>query len=332
VTGAALRVFESRRTAAPSGHGDELRSVDPVTFKTTSMGGRLAVHVDADETPGGRAAAEAAARRVAFRIDRWAARLTRHDGASELSRLNADPRVTVPVGPTVGAAMAAGREAMDAGRGFVDIRLLDARLAAETGGPSQLSPGREWNVAPAHRGALVTRPAGVRFDLGGIGKGWIADRAVGLLAGFRGALVDADGDLAVWSAPGSVWEIGIDDPRSADGQLAVLRIGAPAGGPGPHAWGVATSGTSVHRWHVDGRSRHHLIDPRTEEPALTDVVQATVVAGSALLAESYAKAAVIAGSGAGFALLDRAPIRGAVLLLDAGQVLALPRTLSLLAA
>jgi hypothetical protein len=41
---------------------------------------------------------------------------------------------------------------------------------------------------------------------------------------------------------------------------------------------------------------------------------------------------VIAGSGAGFALLDRAPIRGAVLLLDTDQVLALPRTLSLLAA
>jgi thiamine biosynthesis lipoprotein len=172
----------------------------------------------------------------------------------------------------------------------------------------------------------------VRFDLGGTGKGLIADRALGLLAGFRGALIDADGDLAVWSAPGSVWEIGIDDPRSADGQLAALRIATPAHGPGPHVWGVATSGTSVHRWHVDGRSRHHLIDPRTGEPALTDVVQATIVAGSALVAESYAKAAVIAGSGAGFALLDRAPIRGAVLLLDTDQVLALPRTLSLLAA
>jgi thiamine biosynthesis lipoprotein ApbE len=244
VTIAGLPARESRRTV-PSGPGDGLRSVDPVTFTTTSMGGRLAVHVDPDDAPGGRAAAAAAARRVASRIDRWAARLTRHDGASELSRLNADRRATVPVGPTLGAALAAGREAMDAGHGFVDVALLDARLAAETGGSSHHSPDREWNIAPARRGALVTRPDGLRFDLGGTGKGWIADRALGLLTGFRGALVDADGDLAVWSAPGSVWEIGIDDPRSADGQLAVLRIATPARGPGPRAWGVATAGTST---------------------------------------------------------------------------------------
>ena len=73
-----------------------------------------------------------------------------------------------------------------------------------------------------------------------------------------------------------------------------------------------------------------MIDPRTGLPAVTDVIQATVIAESALHAEAYAKAAVIAGSVRGFALLDRAPIRGAVLLLDDGRVLALPSTLALL--
>jgi len=93
---------------------------------------------------------------------------------------------------------------------------------------------------------------------------------------------------------------------------------------------VATSGVSVHRWTVDGRVRHHLIDPRSGLPATTDVVQATVIAGSALRAEVLAKAAVIAGSGAGLALLERARVQGAVILTDRGEVMALPQTLSLL--
>jgi thiamine biosynthesis lipoprotein len=337
---AGLRTFETRRAAVSSEGGEKLRSVTPIGYTTTSMGGRLAVYVDGgDASPtlaatlaAIHAAAHAATRRAASRIDRWATRLTRHDDGSELSRLNADPRETVPVGPTLGAVLIASRVAMEAGAGFVDVTLLGARLAAETGGPAPLPLRRTWSVAGAGRAAHVIRPAGLAFDLGGVGKGWIADRAVGLLTRFPGALVDADGDLALRSAAGSVWEIGIDDPRSTDGHLALLRLGTAAGAAWPRSWGVATSGTSVHRWRIDGELRHHLIDPRTGGPARTDVVQATVVADSALRAEAYAKAAVIAGSVAGFALLDRAPVRGAVLLLDTDQVLALPRTLALLAA
>jgi thiamine biosynthesis lipoprotein len=301
------------------------------------MGGRLIVHLDSvDSTEEAAAQAHAAARRVAARIDRWAGKLTRHDETSDLCRLNADPGESILVRPTLAASLAASRDAIEAGRGLVDITLLDARLAAETDrmgvDPPVGAGSRSWSLAAAPRGtAVVTRPAGVRFDLGGVGKGWIADRALRLLARFPSAVVDADGDLAIRCASGRTWNLGIDDPRTQDGELAVLTIGS-RGAPGSTTWGVATSGTSVHRWTVDGSIRHHLIDPRTGAPARTDVVQATVIAGSALRAETYAKAAVIAGSVAGFALLDRAPIRGAVLLLEDGRVLALPQTLSLLAA
>jgi FAD:protein FMN transferase len=309
----------------------KLEPIVPVSLATHSMGGRLAVHVDAGDRQD---EAAAAARMVAARIDCWAARLTRHADDSDLSRLNSDPRQTVPVRPTLAAALEAGREATGIGGGYVDITLLDERLAAEHG--IATSPGRQrnWQITRARRGsAAVTRQAGIHFDLGGVGKGWIADRALRLLTDWRGALVDADGDMAIRSARGSVWEIGIDDPRALDGQLAVLRIGSGAGFyGGSTTWGVATSGTSIHRWNVGGRTGHHLIDPRTGLPARTDVVQATVIAGSALRAEAFAKAAVIAGSVAGFALLDRARVHGAVLLLETGEVLALPATLSLLAA
>jgi thiamine biosynthesis lipoprotein len=306
--------------------------VAPVSLATHSMGGRLAIHVDAGDR--GELAAAAAARLVASRIDRWASRLTRHDSGSELSALNSNAAESVAVGPTLAAALAAGAEATEIGRGYVDITMLDARLAAEEGTAGPTVETRTWRLAQGRRrSSIVTRTIGLHFDLGGVGKGWIADRALRLVSGFPGALIDADGDLAIKTAPGRFWEIGVDDPRSLDGQLAVLRVGStsPYAG-GSSTWGVATSGTSIHRWAVGGRVRHHLIDPRTGEPAVTDVIQATVIAGSALRAEAFAKATVVAGSVTGFALLDRAHVPGAILLLESGEVLALPGTLALLAA
>jgi thiamine biosynthesis lipoprotein len=315
-----------------SGGQSTVRPIVPVSHATAAMGGRLAIHVDAgNDDAGARHDMELAANR----IRRWASRLSRHSETSELSALNANPFDGVSVGPTLAGALWAGRLAAEESEGLVDVSLLDARLAAEgltAGRPSShAGPLRRpaWWLVSGRRGtALVRRPPGLRFDLGGVGKGWIADRALGLLSSWPSAVVDADGDIAVRAAPGRVWEIGVDDPRQRNGSLAILRLAAPRNVPA--RWGVATSGISIHRWVVDGRSTHHLIDPRTGRPAVTDVVQATVVAGSALRAEALAKAAVIAGVTEGFTLLERARVLGAVLLTDRGETLALPQTQTLL--
>jgi FAD:protein FMN transferase len=321
--------LDRRYGAGPRRREAEPILIDAVSLTEVSMGGRLVIHIDA---AGRELAAQRDARRVVARIDRWAARLTRHTHTSDLALLNADDRPAVNVRPTLAAALLAGLVAADASEGFADITLLDARLTAEGMGdvaaPSRLS---EWQVIRRHRGsAVVRRPTGLRFDLGGVGKGWIADRALAMLEPWRSAVVDADGDLAILCAPGKRWEVGIEDPRDETSHLAVLRLEARSGGA-PTRWGVATSGVSIHRWNVNGTVSHHLIDPRTGMPAVTDVVQATVVAGSALRAEALAKAAVIAGSVQGFALLERAGVRGAVLLMADGKVQALPITMPLLA-
>jgi thiamine biosynthesis lipoprotein len=302
----------------------------PASFVARSMGGRLVVHLGVD---GNDAEAQRASRRLVARIDCWAARLTRHAGESDLSVLNRDPRPLVSVRPTLAAALRAGELANQASEGLADITLLDARLAVEGGADgADASRQGEWRVLAGPRGSgIVERPSGLHFDLGGVGKGWIADRALDQLTDWPSAVVDADGDLAIRCAPGRCWDVGIDDPRTTGTNLATLRLAAPTGGY-PARWGVATSGVSVHRWQVGGGAvRHHLIDPRTGRPAESDVIQATVVAWSSLRAEALAKAAVIAGTVQGFALLERSRVLGAVLLTDRGETLALPSTLPLLA-
>jgi FAD:protein FMN transferase len=303
----------------------------PFSHVGASMGGRLVIHLDssADRLE----AASAAGAMVVRRVSRWADRLTRYSVDSELSILNSDPREEVPVGPTLGAVLRAGRRATEWTEGLADITLLRARLAAEglaDQPQDRISQAFDWSLAAGGRGeAVVHRSPAVQFDLDGIGKGWIADRALRLLTAWPSAIVDADGDLAIACAPGKTWEVAVDDPRTPGASLAVLRLTATHGVPG--LWGVATSGTSVHRWNVAGQTRHHLIDPRTGRPADTDVTQATVIAGSAQRAEALAKAAVIAGKYEGLALLERARVQGAVLLTDAGEVVAPPQTLALLA-
>lgn len=303
------------------------------------MGGRLEIHVAAPASDG--FAAEREMRRVAARVRAWAALLTRHNPTSQLMRLNGDPRARVAVGPTLAAALGWALDAGDLTDGVVDVSLLDARLRAED--ESSAAPAatdlqvsavprrdRRWDlsVEGRHRSGTVARAPGVRLDLDGVAKGWLADRALARLR-WPGALVDADGDIAVRAAVGEPWEVGIGDPRDDEALLGILTL--PGGLLGPREYGVATSGTSVHRWGTERAARHHLIHPATGAPAHSEVVQATVVARSAREAEAYAKTIVILGAAAGLDLVERSDALGAVVLLDNGQTIALPRTSRFLA-
>ena len=284
------------------------------------MGGVVSVQIidDADEVRLDRAAV-----RVLDRLEAWAGRLTRFSPDSELMRLNASTRPLVPIGPTLTAALDWARTAEGMTGGLVDASLLDERLAAEAGlaldAPN--SAGRRWSLRRTARGAAVEREPGVRFDLDGVAKGWLADRALAITPG-RSALIDGDGDVALRVAPGDTWAIGIGDPREPGTLLGALDLGAD--GDISREWGIATSGTSVHRWVHAGGEAHHLIDPRTRRPAATDIVQATVLAGTARAAEIFAKTAVIAGMDRAFGLLDHPGVLGVLLLTERGELRATP--------
>ncbi len=282
------------------------------------MGGTVTVHLVGDAPDGAPDA-------VLDRIEAWAARLTRFDPSSELMRLNASPSDRVPVGPTLTAVLDWSRAAEGLSDGLVDVAMLDARLAAEAGvgAARPVAAGRRWSLARGPRSSVVRREAGVLFDLDGVAKGWLADRALDIAPG-RSALIDADGDIALRLAPGDAWGVGIADPRVPGSLLGALHLPAA---DAPRRLGVATSGTSVHRWAHAVGDAHHLIDPRTWRPAATDVAQATVVAGSAREAEVLAKAAVIAGSGVAFGLLDRPGVLGVLLLTTRGEIRATPEML-----
>jgi thiamine biosynthesis lipoprotein len=301
--------------------------VSELELETRAMGGSL--HLLVSCPPGAADQAEVELRRVADRIDAWAQRLSRFEATSDLSALNDDPTASeVPLRPTIAAVLSLARDMGLRTEGTVDVAMLDERIAAETGARSSRLEQRPWRLTGGGRRRTLVRSTRARFDLDGVAKGWIADRALGSLDRYEGALVDADGDIAMRAPRSLGWVVAVGDPFSDARDLATLRM--------PESWrtdrlGVATSGTTVHRWGSPAGPTHHLIDPRTGRPAATDVVQATVVAESAAAAECLAKSAVVRGSHRGLELVERAGAWAAVLLLEDGSLVTTPRTAAWLA-
>jgi thiamine biosynthesis lipoprotein len=303
------------------------------------MGGRVSVHLRG----AGRAVSasrgigldlEREADHALARLETWARRLTRFDATSELSRLNASTAQAVPVSPTLTAVLDWARTAESMTGGRVDVAMLDARLAAEAGSAvaPPLAAARRWSLIRGQRGSVVVREPGVRLDLDGVAKGWLADRTLDLLvARVAGAtvLVDGDGDVAAWVEAGDELLVGVDDPSTDGGSIGIVRLVADSGGP--RRFGLATSGTSVHRWRRGDETAHHLIDPTTWRPVQTDLVQATVLADTARAAEAFAKAAVLAGTDLAGEILDRPGVHGGLLLTTRGEIRATPGMLSWLA-
>ena len=130
---------------------------------------------------------------------------------------------------------------------------------------------------------------GMQVDLGGIAKGWIAEQAARQLAKYANACaVSAGGDMFLVNLPQGEqdWEVGLEDPLHPEHDLAVLHVMPGA---------VATSSIAKRQWQHNGRMQHHLIDPRSGEPAETEWLSVTVWAESAAQAEVYAKVLLIAG-------------------------------------
>lgn len=82
------------------------------------------------------------------------------------------------------------------------------------------------------------------------------------------------------------WPVELEDPFQPENTLTLLQVDPGA---------VATSTVTKRIWTQGDKSRHHLIDPRTGEPAVTEWVSVTVMAQHAYEAEVFAKALLIAG-------------------------------------
>jgi thiamine biosynthesis lipoprotein len=213
-------------------------------------------------------------------------RLTRFSPESELSRFNASAGRWAEVSPLLESLLRESLRAHDLSDGLVNAAVLPAVLAAGYARTFSLGPTPVTAsvVPPALPDVLDVRPGSARLnrgasiDLGGIAKGWLADRLAADLG--PNALVNLCGDLYARGGgeTGDGWPVGMPGMEKT---VLLLDMGA------------ATSGTRKRSW---GAELHHLIDPRTGLPSGSDLAEASVIARSGADAEIFAKAALLLGS------------------------------------
>ncbi len=255
--------------------------------------------------------------------------LSRFDAASDLSRLNASSGEWAPVGPRLLETLRLAVEAREDTGGRFDPTVLPALVAAGYDRSFELLEERPairldgWRAGSAieldeARGRARLAP-GTAVDLGGIGKGYAARRALdAMLAAapdLAGGLVDLGGDIAVRgeTPEGGPWRIAVADPRRPGETLAVLALAAG---------GVATSGRDARRFGPSG-SLHHLIDPETGEPAFAGPLTVTVVAPDAAEAEAHATTLAIASLEEARAHVAARPALSAIYVPHAGPMVPL---------
>ena len=244
--------------------------------------------------------------------ERYVARLdaaaSRFRADSELSRITARARagvVTVTVSPILGESIDAALHAARLTGGIVDPTVGGAIAAAgydadltevQSRGdaparPPDAVPRADWrSIDYQPRERRLTIPRGSRIDLGATGKAAAADTIAAELAELLpgGFLVNLGGDIAMSGTdPDGGWPIAVADHH---GHVVQVIAG--------HGQAFATSSTQKRTWTHNGRRRHHIVDPRTGEPADVTWAQVTCAGATAVEANAASTAAIVLGPAA----------------------------------
>lgn len=166
---------------------------------------------------------------------------------------------------------------------------------------------------------IYLKEKGMEMDLGGIAKGYAADKAAEVIKslGIESALIAIAGDIRGFgsNASGQPWKVGIQNPRPESASerpwediFATVRLKDSA---------ISTSGDYQRFFILEGKRYHHILDPHTGYPAASGLISSTVIAPEGYLTDGLSTAVFILGAEKGIQLLDSKGLGG--VLVDKGK-------------
>ena len=151
-------------------------------------------------------------------------------------------------------------------------------------------PAISWRDIEINETTRTVRvPSGTLLDFGATAKAWASDVAAERIAQSLGVdvVVGIGGDLAI---------------RCATTDQLPVEVGEVPGGPADVILvgngGVATSTTVRRQWMTDRGMAHHIVDPRTGQPARSPWRTVSVIAANCQAANHAATAALTMGADA----------------------------------
>lgn len=232
---------------------------------------------------------------------------------SEVSKINAAAgEKPVQVGEETFAVIARAQDVAKRTKGIFDITVgsfrglwkFDEDMDGTLPDPAEVKKrlalvGYQHLVLDKAKRTVFLKKKGMSITLGGIAKGYAVDRATKLLhdRGFVHFMIQAGGDMYVSGKKGaSPWMVAIRDPRGArDAMFATTPIEDRS---------FSTSGDYERGFVKNGVRYHHILDPRTGQPARASR-SVTIRAKDAFTADAWSKVLFILGPKASLALMKR---------------------------
>jgi FAD:protein FMN transferase len=315
---AALALVAAAATAAA---GDAERKV---VRSDSAMGTVVQVTFWTDDEAGAAAAADAAFAEMR-RLDEL---MTTWTDDSEVSRINAAAgRAAVKVSAETFTVIQRAVEMSRRSKGLFDVTVgafqgvwkFDEDKDGTIPDAAAVAAARKrigWKhiALDKKKRTVKLKRQGMRITLGGIAKGYAVDRATKILwdAGFVDFIFQAGGDMFVSGAKGDKpWVVGIRDPRGErDDTFAVAPVADRS---------FSTSGDYERGFIKDGVRYHHILDPRTGQPARA-TRSVTVMAKDAFTADAWSKVLFIMGADDAMALVEQLDDVEAVFVTDDNHV------------
>ncbi len=137
-------------------------------------------------------------------------------------------------------------------------------------------------------GNRITLENNAQIDLGGIAKGYIADKAREILKNenVKYAVMDFGGNVYVYSSDKNM-RVGIQKPFAPRGETAcTVSVNDKM---------VISSGVYERYFEENGRIYHHIIDKRTGRPSESGVYSVTITGESGVMCDALSTAGVVLG-------------------------------------
>lgn len=244
-------------------------------------------------------------------IDRLTGLMNRFDRATAIAQLNKEG-VLKGIPPEVNEVLRSALlyHRMSGGAFDISVKPVVDLFKASFQDRSHLPPSEKEieravrlvdsrNIILSNGNVSFARP-GMSITLDGIAKGYIVDRASGLLAehGVRDHLINAGGDIRTMGTKTDKkpWTIAVQDPEKKGDYPDVLRMKDGA---------IATSG-NYEVYYDHEKMFHHIVNPQTGlSPAWS--TSASVIAGSAMEADALSTSVFVTPPQKGIEIIDAAP-------------------------
>ncbi|MDA3811701.1 MAG: FAD:protein FMN transferase [Spirochaetaceae bacterium] len=147
---------------------------------------------------------------------------------------------------------------------------------------------------------IFLKDKGMKIDLGGIAKGYIADVVKEYLIsqGVKRGIINLGGNIIViGSKPeGHPWKIGIQDPFESRGTyIGIAEVIDKT---------IVTSGIYERFFYVDGKRYHHILDPETGYPVENDLASITIISEKSIDADALSTSLFVLGVEKGMDLIE----------------------------